>query len=130
IANLREGLKAGYSAPKGNVRLVIDQIDSLLSTPIKDSPFDSPSVRDKTPDFQQQFDLLLREQITPAFRKYRDFLRTEYLAAAREAVAVTSNPDGAACYDALVRANSSLPVPAREVHAIGLAQTDKISAEM
>src|SRR5262249_7730171 len=81
IANLREGLKAGYSAPKGNVRLVIDQIDSLLSTPIKDSPFDSPSVRDKTPDFQQQFDLLLREQITPAFRKYRDFLRTEYLAA-------------------------------------------------
>ena len=32
IANLREGLKAGYSAPKGNVRLVIDQMDGRLLT--------------------------------------------------------------------------------------------------
>src|SRR3954454_14736870 len=27
IVNLREGLKAGYSAPKGNVRIVIDQMN-------------------------------------------------------------------------------------------------------
>ncbi len=36
IANLREGLKLQYSAPKGNVRIVIGQMDSLLSTPAKD----------------------------------------------------------------------------------------------
>ena len=75
IANLREGLKAGYSAPKGNVRIVIDQMDTLIATPIADSPFDSPSVRDKTPEFTKQFDLLVREQIVPAFKRYRDFLR-------------------------------------------------------
>jgi uncharacterized protein (DUF885 family) len=130
IANLREGLKAGYSAPKGNVRLVIEQMDSLLSTPIRESPFDSPSTRDKTPAFQQHFDLLVREQINPVFKKYRDFLKNEYLPAAREAVAVSSNPNGAACYDALVRANSSLPVAAKDVHAIGLAQVEKIVGEM
>jgi len=32
IANLREGLKAGYSAPKGNVRIVIDQMNTLIAT--------------------------------------------------------------------------------------------------
>jgi uncharacterized protein (DUF885 family) len=77
IANLREGLKAGYSAPKGNVRIVIDQMDTLIATPTAESPFDSPSVRDKTPEFVQQFDTLVREQIVPAFRRYRDFLQTE-----------------------------------------------------
>src|SRR5882724_2056207 len=55
IANLREGLHAGYSAPKGNVRIVIEQMDTLIATPTADSPFDSPSVRDKTPEFVRQF---------------------------------------------------------------------------
>ena len=56
IANLREGLKAGYTAPKGNVRIVIDQMNTLIATPIAESPFDSPSVRDKTPEFKKAFD--------------------------------------------------------------------------
>src|SRR5262249_33101313 len=52
IANLREGLLRGYSAPRGNVRIVIEQMNVLITTPLKSSPFDSPSVRDKTPEFQ------------------------------------------------------------------------------
>ena len=130
IANLREGLNAGYSAPKGNVRIVIDQMDTLIATPTAESPFDSPSVRDKTPEFMKQFDLLVREQIVPAFKRYRDFLRQEYLPAAREAIAVSANPDGAACYDASVRFHSSLPVPAAEVHATGLREVERLDAEM
>jgi uncharacterized protein (DUF885 family) len=130
IANLREGLKAGYSAPKGNVRIVIDQMDSLIATPTAESPFDSPSVRDKTPEFARQFDLLVREQIVPAFTRYRDFLRAEYLPAAREAIGVSANPNGAACYDASVRYHSSLPTPAAEVHAVGLREVEHLDAEM
>ena len=130
IANLREGLKAGYSAPKGNVRLVIDQMNTLIATPTAESPFDSPSVRDKTPDFMAQFDLLVREQIVPAFTRYRDFLQKDYLPAAREAIAVSANPNGAVCYDASVRYHSSLPVPASEVHEIGLRETEQLDAEM
>ena len=109
IVNLREGLRAGYSAPKGNVRIVIDQLNSLIATPTAESPFDSPSVRDKTPAFMKQFDLLLRDQIVAAFKRYRDFLEKEYFQAAREAIAVSANPNGAACYDASVRHHSSLP---------------------
>jgi len=130
IANLREGLKAGYSAPTGNVRIVIDQMDTLIATPTPESPFDSPSVRDKTPEFARQFDLLVREQIVPAFKRYRDFLQTEYLAAARDAIGVSANPNGAACYDASVRYHSSLPTPASEVHATGLREVERLDAEM
>src|SRR5262245_3909460 len=130
IANLREGLKAGYSAPKGNVRLVIDQMNTLIATPLAESPFDSPSVRDKTPEFQKQFDMLVREQIVPAFTRYRDFLQREYLPAARDAVGVSANPNGGACYDAAVRAYSSLPVPARDVHDTGVREVARLDAEM
>jgi uncharacterized protein (DUF885 family) len=130
IANLREGLKAGYSAPKGNVRLTIDQMNTLIATPLAESPFDSPSVRDKTAEFQKPFDLLVREQIVPAFTRYRDFLEREYLPAARDAVGVSANPGGAACYDAAVRAYSSLPVPARDVHATGVREVARLDAEM
>jgi uncharacterized protein (DUF885 family) len=130
IANLREGLKAGFSAPKGNVRIVIEQMDTLIATPTAESPFDSPSLRDKTPAFTEQFDLLVREQIVPAFKRYRDFLETEYLAAAREAIGVSANPNGSACYDASVRFHSSLPVPASEVHATGLREVARLDREM
>src|SRR5262249_56556795 len=120
IANLREGLKAGYSAPKGNVRLVIDQMNTLIAPPTAQSPFDSPSVRDKSVEFMKTFDLLVREQIVPAFVRYRDFLQKEYLPGARDAIAVSSNPNGAACYDASVRYYSSLPLTAKQVHDTGV----------
>jgi|tagenome__1003787_1003787.scaffolds.fasta_scaffold20990090_14 uncharacterized protein (DUF885 family) len=130
ISNLREGIKQGYTAPKGNVRIVIDQMNTLLAGKISDSPFDSPSVRDKTPVFQKAFDALVKEQINPAFKKYHDFLQREYLPAAREAIAVSANPNGAACYDASVRYHSSLPIPAAEVHATGLKMVEQIDGEM
>jgi uncharacterized protein (DUF885 family) len=130
IANLREGLRQGYSAPKGNVRIVIDQMNTLIATPTAESPFDSPAVRDKTTAFVQQFELLVREQIVPAFTRYRDFLQREYLPAARDTIAVSANPGGAACYDASVRYHSSLPVAADDVHTTGLREVERLDAEM
>jgi uncharacterized protein (DUF885 family) len=130
IANLREGIKQGYTAPKGNVRIVIDQMNTLISGPIADSPFDSPAVRDSSPDFKNAFDALVKDRINPAFKKYRDFLVREYLPAARDAIAVSAIPNGAACYDASVRFHSSLSVPAKQVHEIGLQQVEQLGAEM
>ena len=130
ISNLRDGIKAGYTAPKGNVRITIDQFNTLLAGPISASPFDSPSVRDKDPEFKKSFDALVKTQINPALKKYRDFLVKEYLPAARETIAVSAIPNGAACYEASIRYHSSLPVPAAQVHEIGLKKVDEIAAEM
>jgi len=130
IVNLREGIKQGYTAPKGNVRITIDQFNTLLAGPISASPFDSPSTRDKDPEFKKSYDALVKDQINPALKRYRDFLVKEYLPAARESIAVSANPNGAACYDATVRAFSTLPVPADQVHQTGLKKVDEISAEM
>jgi uncharacterized protein (DUF885 family) len=133
IVNLREGLRQGFSAPKLNVRIVIGQLDSLidgLAETASGSPFLSPAVRDSSADFKSAFTTLVSGQLLPAFRTYRDFLEREYLPAAREDIAVSAQPDGLSCYDAAVRQFSSLPMPAKEVHELGLRQMDALMAEM
>ena len=133
IANLREGLRQGFSAPKLNVRIVMAQLDSLiggLADPAGGSPFLSPAVRDSSPEFKSAFTQLASSQLLPAFRKYREFLEREYLPAAREAIGISAHPEGLECYDASVRLFSSLPMPAKEVHELGLRQMDTLMAEM
>jgi uncharacterized protein (DUF885 family) len=130
IANHREGVRLGYTAPKRNVRTVIEQVRALAASAPKDSPFASPGQRDKTPDFQAAFDTLVTSEINPAATRYADFLEKEYLPAARDATPVAANPNGAACYDASVLYHSSSPKTAKEVHAIGLQQMELLTAEM
>jgi uncharacterized protein (DUF885 family) len=128
IANLREGIARGYRAPKLSVRIVINQLRTLIGQ--ADTPFLSPASRDDDPEFKQAFTALVREQVTPAFTRYRDFLEREYLPAARDEIAVASNPDGVRCYDAAVRAHSSVAMPARQVHELGLREVDRLVGEM
>ena len=97
IANLREGIKRGYLAPKLNVRIVIGQLETLIGQ--ADTPFLSPASRDEDAVFKQSFTSLVRDQLTPAFTRYRDFLEREDLPAARDEIAVASNPDGVRCYE-------------------------------
>lgn len=130
ISNLREGLRLGYSAPKNIVRIVIEQMNSLIASSTADSPFRSPALRDKTPEFTKAFDGLVKQQLTPAFIKYRDFLAKEYLPAARTDIAVVSIPRGTDCYDASVFAHSSVSLPARQIYELGLQQIDGLMAEM
>lgn len=130
IENLRQGVKDGYTAPKLNVRIVVDQVRGLAATPLKDSPFGSPIQRDKDEAFGKAFGALVQDQIVPAMKRYDDFLEKEYLPAAREAIGVTANPNGAACYDASVLYHASIPKTAKEVHEIGVQQNEQLMAEM
>jgi len=109
---------------------VADQVRTLAATPLKDSPFGSPVQRDSSPEFQKAFTVLVTGQINPAMTRYADFLDKEYLAAAREAIAVTANPDGVRCYDASVLYHSSVPKTAKEVHELGVRQNAELTAEM
>jgi uncharacterized protein (DUF885 family) len=130
IDNLRAGIAQGYTSPKLNVRIVLDQVRSLAATPVKDSPFASPAQRDKSPEFQRAFTDLVVNRINPAMTRYAAFLEREYLPAARDVIAVSSNPNGAQCYDASVLYHSSVAKTAREVHELGLRQNVELGAEM
>ena len=130
IANLREGLRLGYSAPKVNVSRVLQQLDELLAMPPAQSPFASPMQRDSTPAFRTEFQAVMANEMYPAIRRYRDFIANEYLPAAREGIGIVQNPGGVDCYRAAVRSFTTLDVPAQEIHQIGLREMDKIQGEM
>ena len=48
-----------------------------------------------------------RTEITPAVRRYRDFLKNEYLPRARTSIAISAHPNGAEAYRALFRSMAS-----------------------
>lgn len=121
IDNLQQGLDLGYSAPKTVVRRVIDQIDGLLALDIVESPFYSPAERDDDAQFAARTLEIVADQIYPALRKYRSFLADSYLGQAREELSITANPDGLACYEASLRAYTTLDRSGKETYEIGRA---------
>lgn len=129
IANLRDGLRRGYSAPKGNVRAVIRQMDALLAAPVAESPFVAMAP-DTATEFRARMAALETGAIRPAIRRYRGFLANEYLSRARDTIGAAAHPDGAACYRAAIRHHATVAVSPEEVHRIGLEQMAKIRVEM
>ena len=119
VDNLQNGLDLGYSAPQAVVQRVISQIDGLLALDAEQSPFYSPAARDGDEAFAEATLALVNEQIHPALRRYRDFLAGPYLARAREALSVTANPDGRACYEASLRGYTTLDRSGKAVYELG-----------
>ncbi|HEX6748972.1 MAG TPA: DUF885 domain-containing protein [Longimicrobium sp.] len=130
VAALREGLRQGYSAPKGNVRRVIEEMDAMLAGTVEQSPFYAVAQRDSDAAFRREWAQLITTQLNPAARRYRDFLANEYLARARDAVGVSALPNGEACYRAAVRSFTTLTLEPQWIHRTGLEQMDSIQARM
>ena len=119
VENLRHGLELGYSAPKSVVQRVIDQLDGLLALEIEQSPFYSPATRDEDEAFAATTREIVASQIYPALQRYRDFLADTYIESAREELSVTANPDGLDCYEASLRAYTTLDRSGKEVYELG-----------
>lgn len=129
IANLREGVRRGYTAPRVAVEAVIEQLDGLLAAAPDASPLLVIAERDGTPTFRAAFVEVLGSAVYPALSRYREYLRAEYLPRSREATAVSALPRGAECYRARVRSYTTLDLDAGTIHRTGLEEMDRIEAE-
>ncbi|HET7230161.1 MAG TPA: DUF885 domain-containing protein [Longimicrobium sp.] len=129
IANLREGVRLGYTAPRRLVELLIPQIDGYVEVPPDSSPLAAVLKNDGTPEFRAAFLALVRDSINPALRRYRDFLANEYMAKAREAFGVSANPNGRACWEASFRQYTSLTRTPEETSRLGEATVARYERE-
>jgi uncharacterized protein (DUF885 family) len=127
IRNLREGLEAGYSAPRLNVPAVIQESRSLLA---EGSPLLSPGIRAENRAFAARLLAVFNREVVPAVQRYADFLEDSYLERARESIAISGNPNGEQCYPAAVRFFTAIEPTAAEIHALGVEQISAIGAEM
>ena len=138
IANMRAGLKRGFSVPrevlKGrdvSIAAVADLTDPTQSSfyaPFNHLP-DTFS-DDQTQALQGEALRRVRDDVIPAYRKLLTFFRTEYVPQARTTLAAEALPDGKAFYRQQIREYTTLDLDPDAIHQIGLEQVAKIHAQM
>lgn len=130
IANLRRGVALGYTAPKSPTRRVISQVEGFLAMGEEQSPLYAPLRQDDDADFQAAMREVIDNEVRPAFQAYHDYLRDEYLPEAREELALSANPDGVACWEALYRSYTTMHRTGQEVFDIGSAAVAQNTANV
>jgi len=120
VANLRQGLQRGYSAPRRNVELAVQQLDALLALAKADSPLSSLAKRDVDSAFQANWYALVTAELLPAVKRYRDFLRSEYAPASRTTLSIADLPDGLACYRAQIKTYTTTELEPAALYRLGL----------
>lgn len=137
IANLRAGIAAGVVQPRPVVEKTIPQFAAHVVERAEDSVFWGPIA-----NFPESFDDADRARLTeawraaitdtlvPSYAAMRDFLRNEYLPAARTEVGMMHLPDGQAWYAHQVRGQTTTDLSPEDIHAFGLAEVARILAAM
>ena len=125
IANLREGQRLGYSAPRASVQSTLGQLDGLVDGAVKTSGYLSPAERDKTPAFVEEWTGLVTSSVLPALKRYRDFLRDEYLPHARQSLSIETQPNGRECYRGLIFATVTVDEDPGTLYDVAVKQVAK-----
>ena len=138
IANMRLGLKRGFSVPREVLKGRDASIAAVaeLEDPTKSS-FYAPFNRLPAAVPADQAQLLrgkalqhIRDEVIPAYAKLLAFFRDEYVPQARTTLAAEALPDGKAFYQQQIHEYTTLNLSPDAIHKIGLDQVAKIHAQM
>lgn len=132
IGKFREGMESGVVETKLTIGLVIKQLDTLLAIPIEESQYMKP-----VKNFPEDFSDADKARLTEAYAKktaelyaadaaMRDFLRDEYLAAARDSVGLSQMKGGDKLYAQMIENTTTLPLTADYLHDLGLSEVARI----
>jgi uncharacterized protein (DUF885 family) len=130
---MRQGEKDRLMPPK----LVLEKLPGQCDGIIAANPFLEPTKKFPA-EFSEQDKKRLTDEITkainddvfPAYKKFAEFLRTEYDPKGRAELAIESLADGKRRYAEAVKQMTTVNVPPAEVHEIGLKEVARVTAEM
>ena len=130
---MRQGEKDGLMPPK----LVLEKLPGQCDGIITANPFLQPAKKFPA-EFSEEDKKRLTEEITkavnddvfPAYKKFAEFLRTEYDPKGRNKLSIESLPDGKRRYAEAVKMMTTLDITPAEVHELGLKEVKRITAEM
>jgi uncharacterized protein (DUF885 family) len=136
-ALLENGVKLGFVPPREAIRGLPAQVAGLAPEDPKESALlqgleELPSTvpaGDRDRLIHEARTVYTRE-IRPAVHRLHRYLVDTYLPAARTTVGMSDLPNGRAMYDHHVRWTTTTDQTAEQIHAIGLAEVERIEAEM
>jgi uncharacterized protein (DUF885 family) len=135
IEQLRAGMAAGWTQPK-TVMAPVPAALHALHEEIATGPLFAPFLRIPATIEPETREKLLVDGISAlangaqALHRLEEFVRTEYLPAARETIGASSLPGGADWYAFLVRHSTTTRLTPGQVHEIGLREVTRLRAEM
>jgi uncharacterized protein (DUF885 family) len=137
IMYFRRGIKEGYTLPKPLVEKMIPQFEAMVTTDPKKNLYYGPvtllpgsfSDSDRS-QLTADYIKAINEKVVPMNKRMADFLRKEYLAAARTTSGVSSLPQGNEYYRLKVRMNTTTDKTPDEIYNIGLSEVARIRKEM
>jgi uncharacterized protein (DUF885 family) len=102
--------------------------DSLFFAPVRAFPEGvAPADRER---LTAAYTAAIRDEVVPAFRRLRNFVRDEYLPKTRSTVAWSALPDGAAWYAFYVQEHTTTDMTPEQIHEVGLNEVARILGEM
>ena len=137
VGRFREGMASGVVETKLTINNVIEQLATQLAQAPEESPFYSPVT--KFPEgisaadqarLKAEYRAMITDKIYPTYQRLHDFLKAEYLPAAREQVGLSAMKGGPVLYAQLIENTTTLPLKAADIHAIGLAEVKRIKTGM
>ncbi len=139
VARFREGMQDGYVLPKVLVERMIEQMldKTIVSENPRDSLFYQPIVNIPASfaeaDRQRlsaAYEQALTTKLLPAYRQLGEFLRDEYLPAARDSTGILELDGGPEQYAYWVRYWTTTDATPEEIFDIGESEVARISLEM
>lgn len=136
IALMQQGLDQGITQPAAVLAGFEQSISSYIAQP-EQSVFFQPLQRksdliseQEWQSFRQQALGIIETAVNPAFQGFYDFMVQQYLPGARQDIAASTLPNGAAFYQNRLEHYTTLQLTPQQVHDIGLAEVARIRAEM
>lgn len=138
FVNLREGLEKGVSQPRVifngyestyNDNIVENFEDSFYYSPFKSLPQDlTASQKDSVLTVAKE---AIEKNVTPQFKRIKDFFETEYFPKTRTTLGVSETPNGNDYYQNRINYyTTSTQYTADDIHQIGLSEVARIKAQM
>jgi len=137
LSQTTEVLRAGMKDRLMPVRFLAEKIPAQCEGIIAADPFLQPtkkypasiSAEDQKHLTQAITDAVDTDVLT-AYKKFAEFIKTEYAPQGRTALSITSLPDGQKRYENDIYARTTTHMTADEIHQLGLREIDRIEAEM
>jgi uncharacterized protein (DUF885 family) len=137
IANMREGVKQGYTQP----RILMERVLPQLEAQAKDDPTqttywgavkampESFSAEDKA-RLEAAYRDAITTKLVPSYRKLHAFVKDEYIPKCRTTASLADLPKGADWYAYRVRDITTTSLKPKEIHELGLKEVARIQSEM
>ncbi|MET0659289.1 MAG: DUF885 domain-containing protein, partial [Steroidobacteraceae bacterium] len=137
ITNMRAGAERGIVQPRVVMEKLLAQLNELIGEDPKASLFYAAVLqlpREVAPKDAEhiaaEYEKTIRNELLPAYRRLRDFIRDDYLSKTRTSVAWTALPQGDAWYSYLVELQTTSKLTPAVIHAMGLKEVARIRSEM